>query len=157
MKLNVKLTADELMNVIDSAVNEAMNRGYEGLEVDELTEDMCHVVDAALSAMGIEIEEEVEEDDFDFDCDGDCEACDDPCPEYTGEESDSIESIDDLIYTLNGKNVVSKDTAEMLLCMVKDAVVNDNRVPDELKGECIEFIFLNFCKDHGIWGVDMDE
>ena len=69
MELNVKLTADELQNVIDAAMDEAIDRGYDP-DDEETVDDMLHIVDAALSAMGIEIipadeddEDEDEEDD----------------------------------------------------------------------------------------------
>ena len=64
MELNVKLTADELMNVVDAAMDEAIDRGY--CEDDETVDDILHIVDAALAAIGIEIiptEEEEEEEE----------------------------------------------------------------------------------------------
>jgi hypothetical protein len=153
MKLNVKLTADELQNVLDAATNEALDNG---LLYDDNEDDMSCLfaaVDAALTAMGIEISEDVEDDeDIDWDEDEDEDDWGDEFGEEEEEEED--DPIADMVYELNGKAVISKENATMLLEMITDVVLNDDRIPAHLKGDAVQNIFLNFCKDKGIWGVD---
>ena len=62
MKMNVALTADEMMDVLDAAMDEAIDRGFDD-DDEDFVEDMLAIVDAALSAMGINITEEVEEEE----------------------------------------------------------------------------------------------
>ena len=154
MKLNVKLTADELQNVLDAAANEALDNG---LLYDDDNDDMACLfaaVDAALAAIGIEVsedteaeeeEEEEEEEDYDeWDEDEDEE----------DEDEEEVDPIEEMIYVLEGKRVISKDNAHMLLNMMADVVKHDNRIPAEAKGEFAQLMFIKFCADKGIWGVD---
>lgn len=133
MELNVKLTADELMNVVDAAVEAARERDYM-IDEEELIKDMTYIIDAALSAMGIEIvpADEDEED----------------------EDEEEIDPIEEMVYVLEGKRVISKDNARMLLCMMTDVVKHDNRIPAEVKSEFAQLLFIKFCADKDIWGVD---
>lgn len=150
MKLNVKLTADELQNVLDAAANEALDNG---LLYDDENDDMACLfaaVDAALAAIGIEVsedteEEEEEEEDYDeWDEDEDEE----------DEDEEEVDPIEEMVYVLEGKRVISKDNAHMLLGMMADVVKHDNRIPTEAKGEFAQLMFIKFCADKGIWGVD---
>ena len=139
MKMKIELTADELMNVVDAIMNEAIDRGYDPDE--ETVDDMLHIVDAAMSAMDIEItEDENEEESYIFD-----------------DEEEEENPIEDMIFMLNGKRTISKANANMLLGMVGDIIMDDDRVPDDKKWEVTQEVFLAFAKDHGLECVSMDE
>lgn len=142
MKMNVKLTADELMNVIDAACNEAIDRGYDVCD-DEEVEDILAIVDAAMSAIGIDISEEEEEEDFDFDFDED--------------DDDEEDSIEDMVFIHNGKRTISKANADMLLNMVAELIMNEDDIPFNKKWEVTQDCFLAFCRDHEIECVEMNE
>ena len=139
MKMKIELTADELMNVVDAIMNEAIDRGYDPDE--ETVDDMLHIVDAAMSAMDIEItEDENEEESYIFD-----------------DEEEEENPIEDMVFMLNGKRTISKANANMLLGMVGDIIMDDDRVPDDKKWEVTQEVFLAFAKDHGLECVSMDE
>lgn len=151
MKLNVKLTADELQNVLDAAANEALDNG---LLYDDNEDDMSCLfaaVDAALTAIGIEVSEDIEAEDEDEDWND--EEWDEDEDE-DDEEEEEVDPIEEMVYVLEGKRVVSKENALMLLGMMADVVKKDNRVPAEAKGEFTQLMFLKFCADKGIYGVD---
>ena len=138
MELNVKLTADELMNVVDAAMDEAINRGYDA--DDETVDDMLHIVDAALSAMGIEIvpaDEDEDEDDVD-------------------EEEDN-DPIADMLYVLDdGRTAISFEDACFLMDVLK-AVGRDRGLSDEEATKAAQKIFCQISKDYGIDGVEEPE
>jgi hypothetical protein len=163
MKIKVALTADELQDVIDSAVNEAMDRGYDGLEVNELTDDMCHIVDAALTAMGIEvIENEEDDDDWDaYDDDGEWENAEDNAPWYGDEddeeEEEEIDPIEEMVYESDGKRVISKADADELLHIFVGIIIADNSIPNDKKWDTATKLFIGFCEERGIEGVDMGD
>ena len=62
MKMNVALTANELMDVMDATMDEALDLGFD-IDDEDFVEGMLAIIDAALSAMGIDITEEVEEEE----------------------------------------------------------------------------------------------
>ena len=132
MELNVKLAADELQDVVDAAMNEAMDRGYEA--DDETVDDMLHIVDAALSAMGIEIVPADEEEDED-------------------EEDDPIEA---MCYTLDdGRTAISFEDACFLLDMIQE--VGDERgLSEDEATEAAKCIFLQIAEDYGIEAVEAE-
>lgn len=154
MELNVKLTADELMDVVDAAVGEAMDRGYDGLDVDELTDDMCHIVDAALAAMGIEITEDTDTEEVDafgvpVDYDSDFDEDED-------EEEDN-DPIADMLYVLDdGRTAISFEDACFLMDMIKETGM-DRGLSDEEATEAAQHIFLQIGKDYGIDVVEENE
>ena len=128
MELNVKLTADELMNVVDAAMDEAIDRGYAPDE--ETVDDMLHIVDAALTAMGIEIVPADEDDDEDEDED------DDP--------------IYDMLYVLDdGRTAIDFDDACFLLDMIKEVGI-ERGLSEEDAIEATKEIFLLIAEDYGI-------
>ena len=152
MKMKIELTADELMNVVDAMMDEAIDRGYDPVDDEETADDLLHIVDAALSAMGIEITEDEEDEDEDFDSDFDDDFDDED--EEEDEEDDPIEA---MVFLSNGKRTISKDNADMLLGMVAELILADDRIPDNQKWEATQNCFLAFCAEHGLECVDMSE
>lgn len=134
MELNVKLTADELQNVIDAAMDEAIDRGYDP-DDEETVDDMLHIVDAALSAMGIEIVP-ADEDDEDED-----------------EEDDPIEA---MLYALDdGRTAISFEDACFLMDMIQE-VGMERGLSEEDATEAAKCIFMQIGKDYGIDVVEAD-
>ena len=132
MELNVKLTADELQDVVDAAMNEAMDRGYDA--DDETVDDMLHIVDAALSAMGIEIVPADEEEDED-------------------EEDDPIEA---MCYTLDdGRTAISFEDACFLLDMIQE-VGEERGLSEDEATDAAKCIFLQIAEDYGIEAVEAE-
>lgn len=137
MELNVKLTADELMNVVDATMDEAIDRGY--APDDETVDDMLHIVDAALSAMGIEIVPADEDDEDDED-----------------EEEDN-DPIADMLYVLDdGRTAISFEDACFLMDMIKETGM-DRGLSDEEATEAAQHIFIQIGKDYGIDVVEEEE
>ena len=134
MELNVKLTADELMNVVDAAMDEAIDRGYDADE--ETVDDMLHIVDAALSAMGIEIV---------------------PADEDDEDEEEDNDPIADMLYDLDdGRTAISSEDAYFLLDMIKEVGMERGLSEDEAT-EAAKAIFMQISKDYGIDEVEEDE
>ena len=134
MELNVKLTADELMNVVDAAMDEAIDRGYDA--DDETVDDMLHIVDAALSAMGIEIV---------------------PADEDDEDEEEDNDPIADMLYVLDdGRTAISFDDACFLMDMIKETGM-DRGLSDEEATEAAQHIFIQIGKDYGIDVVEEEE
>ena len=134
MELNVKLTADELMNVVDAAMDEAIDRGY--CEDDETVDDMLHIVDAALSAMGIEIV---------------------PADEDDEDEEEDNDPIGDMLYVLDdGRTAISFEDACFLMDMIKETGIERGLSEDEAT-EAAQHIFIQIGKDYGIDVVEEEE
>lgn len=135
MKLNVKLTADELMDVVDAAVDAARERDYMILE-EELIEDMTYIVDAALSAMGIEIV---------------------PADEDDEDEEEDNDPIADMLYDRDdGRTAISLEDAYFLMDMIKENGINRGLSEDEAI-KATQTIFIQICKDYGIDVVEEEE
>mgnify|MGYP006958171817 CR=1 FL=1 len=132
MELNVKLTADELQDVVDAAMDEALDRGYDADE--ETVDDMLHIVDAALSAMGIEIV---------------------PADEDEDEEDD--DPIYDMLYVLDdGRTAIDFDDACFLLDMIKE-VGMERGLSEEDAIRATREIFLQIAEDYGIETVEVED
>lgn len=77
MKLALNLTFEDGLKVVEAMKNVAIENGWDAEELDEcgVIEEYSRVIDAALTAMGIEVsidgtpseEEGEDEDDFNFD------------------------------------------------------------------------------------------
>lgn len=135
MKLNVKLTADELMDVVDAAVDAARERDYMILE-EELIEDMTYIVDAALSAMGIEIV---------------------PADEDDEDEEEDNDPIADMLYDRDdGRTAISLEDAYFLMDMIKENGIKRGLSEDEAI-KAAQTIFIQICKDYGIDVVEEEE
>ena len=135
MKLNVKLTADELMDVVDAAVGAARERDYMILE-EELVEDMTYIVDAALSAMGIEIV---------------------PADEDDEDEEEDNDPIADMLYDRDdGRTAISFEDACFLMDMIKENGIKRGLSEDEAI-KATQTIFIQICKDYGIDVVEEEE
>lgn len=136
MKIDVRLTADELMDVVDAAMDEAIDRGYDP-DDEEVVEDMLNIVDAALSAMGIEVIEDADEDDED-------------------EEEDN-DPIADMLYDLDdGRTAISFEDACFLMDMIKETGIDRGLSEDEAT-EAAKHIFIQIGKDYGIDVVEEEE
>ena len=134
MELNVKLTADELMNVVDAVMDEAIDRGY--CEDDETVDDMLHIVDAALSAMGIEIV---------------------PADEDDEDEEEDNDPIADMLYILDdGRTAISFEDACFLMDMIKEVGMERGLSENEAT-EAAQKIFVQIGEDYGIDVVEQDK
>lgn len=135
MKLNVKLTADELMDVVDAAVDAARERDYMILE-EELVKDMTYIVDAALSAMGIEVV---------------------PADEDDEDEEEDNDPIADMLYDRDdGRTAISLEDAYFLMDMIKENGIKRGLSEDEAI-KATQTIFIQICKDYGIDVVEEEE
>lgn len=137
MELNVKLTADELQDVVDAAMDEAIDRGYDP-DDEELVDDMLHIVDAALSAMGIEIVPADEDEDED-------------------EEDEDEDPIYDMLFVLDdGRTAISEEDANFLMDMTKQVCL-ERGLSEEDAVEATKHIFLQIAEDYGIEVVEEEE
>lgn len=135
MKLNVKLTADELMDIVDAAVDAARERDYMILE-EELIEDMTYIVDAALSAMGIEIV---------------------PADEDDEDEEEDNDPIADMLYDRDdGRTAISLEDAYFLMDMIKENGIKRGLSEDEAI-KAAQTMFIQIGKDYGIDVVEEEE
>lgn len=102
MKLTLNLTFEDGMKVVEAMKNVAIENGWDAEELDEcgVIKEYSRVVDAALTAMGIEVsidgtpsEEEDEDEEEDFDED-----------DFDDEDEDEEEDDDDnTVYSLTAK------------------------------------------------------
>ena len=135
MKLNVKLTADELMDVVDAAVDAARERDYMILE-EELIKDMTYIVDVALSAMGIEIV---------------------PADEDNEDEEEDNDPIADMLYDRDdGRTAISFEDACFLMDMIKETGIERGLSEDEAI-KATQTIFFKICEDYGIDAIEEEE
>lgn len=134
MKMNLKLTADELMDVVDAAMDEAIDRGY--YEDDETVDDTLHIVDAALSAMGIEVV---------------------PADEDDEDEEEDNDPIADMLYALDdGRTAISFEDACFLMDMIKETGIERGLSEDEAI-EAAKTVFMQIGEDYGIEVVEEEE
>ena len=154
MELNVKLTADELMNVVDAAMDEAIDRGY--APDDETVDDMLHIVDAALSAMGIEVTEDADTEEVDafgvpVDYDSDFDEDEDE------DEEEDNDPIADMLYVLDdGRTAISFEDACFLMDMIHETGM-DRGLSDEEATKAAQHIFIQIGKDYGIDVVEEEK
>lgn len=135
MKMNLKLTADELMDVVDAAVDAARERDYMILE-EELIKDMTYIVDAALSAMGIEIV---------------------PADENDEDEEEDNDTIADMLYDRDdGRTAISFEDACFLMDMIKENGIKRGLSEDEAI-KAAQTMFIQIGKDYGIDVVEEEE
>ena len=148
MKMKIELTTDEMLNVIDAVMDEAIDRGYDPIEDENQFNDLIAVVDAALSAMGIEYdvvddEEEdfsLDEDDFDFD------------------DDDDEEEMESIIYDCDGHRGISASDARLLMRCVADVMHNQfGYLPDEVIDILIQNETMRIASEWNIEVVDTDE
>ena len=94
MKIDVRMTPNELQNLADTVREAGDERNYRVYDDDVFTE-LLEIVDAALISMGINIVEDEDDDDepneMEFDCEGDCANCENPWPEDEDEDEDEEE------------------------------------------------------------------
>ena len=145
MKLNVKLTADELLNVLEATEIEACNRGWpvewDGEPDNDVCADIFAIMDAGLSAMGIEIEEEIEAEDEDEDELEDLDEDEEP-------ESDPIE---DMIFVRDGKRCISPDNARLLFTNMLSIVAEMyEEMPQEAQIDLAKHLLIEFSKEREI-------
>ena len=152
MKLNVKLTANELQDVVDAVADEAVDRGWDFTD-DELFEDAMAMVDAALAAMGIEIVEEdddYEDDDEDWDEDED--------------EDEEEEDEDDEESEPEGIHIPWHEAERLMNFAVAICCFCSGKKPGEVDGAFITEVnrfaremFSKFCHSEGITHVDEED
>ena len=161
MKIDVRMTPDELQNVVDAVANKADERGF---DIDEggIIGDMLAVVDAALISMGINIIADEDDDDepneMEFDCEGDCANCENPCPDAEEEEEEEEESIEDLLFTLDdGRTAISAEDANEIMDEMCLYGINEHGLPVEVAVEIAKEAFIQLAKDYGIDTVVEEE
>lgn len=147
MKINVKLTADELMDVVDAIMDEAIDRGYDPVDDEETLDDMLNIVDSALSAMGIEVTEDTEaeeEEDYDeWDKDEDEE-----------EVPTTKSPVGELLVEVDGKMFLRESDAQVLLDFMRKTVYEKfNFLPVEKREAVLCKMWCQFGEDFGIYGV----
>lgn len=136
MRITVKMTTDELMNVIDAIADEAAEQDIyvDPLYGNDNMEQILKVVDAALSAMGIEIEEDE--------------------PEIEDDDEEEIESI---IYDCDGKRGISAADARLLIaCVTKTFKEKCPVVSDEVLEILVTIECLRIAEVYGIEVVDIE-
>lgn len=145
MKMSVKLTADELANVVDSVVDTAIDNGFDCIvEDDDEFNAIFAIVDAALDAMGISIEEEEEDEEENEDEEEDPE--------------DRFPGIAEMVYEKDGRGAISEKDAHEVLDSMKEFIAE--RCPELNpieKFELLTKMWLQFGEDFGIEIVDMGE
>ena len=139
MKTKIELTADEMMNVVDALCDEAIDRGYDVVDDDEMFNDLIAIVDAALSAMGIEYD--VADENFDV--------------EEDEEEEEEMESI---IYDCDGQRGISASDARLLMqCVAKNISRQFGFLPEELVTILIQNETMRIASEWNIEVVDVSE
>ena len=139
MKKKNELTADEMMNVVDALCDEAIDRGYDVVDDDEVFNDLIAIVDAALSAMGIEYD--VADEDFD--------------DEEDEEEEEEMESI---IYDCDGQRGISASDARLLMqCVAKNIIHQFGYLPEEVITILIQNETMRIASEWNIEVVDVSE
>lgn len=115
---------------------------------DEVIESMEHELKHLI---GISTEEEEDDDPWNAD----------PW-DYEDEEEDEDEDedeednpIEEMVYEMDGKRVISKQDAEKIGRMFAQLILVDKDIPTEKESSAWQQIMLQFAKDHDIWGVDM--
>ena len=133
MRITVKMTADELWDVINAITDEAVEQDIyvDPLYGNDNMEQILKVVDAALSAMGIEIEEDKSEDDE--------------------------EEIESIIYDCDGKRGISAADARLLIaCVTKTFKEKCPVVSDEVLEILVTVECLRIAEVYGIEVVDTE-
>ena len=137
MKTKIELTADEMMNVVDALCDEAVDRGYDVVDDDEIFNDLIAIVDAALSAMGIEYD--VADEDFDDEED----------------EENEEEEMESIIYDCDGHRGISASDARLLMqCVAKVMQKQFDFLPKEAVDFLIQKETLRITEEWGIEVVD---
>ena len=141
MKTKIELTADEMMNVVDALCDEAIDRGYDVVDDDEVFNDLIAIVDAALSAMGIEYD--VADEDFEGE------------EEEEEEEEEEMESI---IYDCDGHRGISASDARLLMqCVAKNITRKFGFLPEEIITVLIQNETMRIASEWNIEVVDVSE
>lgn len=149
MKMNLKLTADELMNVVDATMDEAIIRGY--CDDDETVNDMLNIVDAALAAMGIEVVEDTDENE---DEDEDYDEWDEDEDEDEEEVPTPKSPVSKLLVEVDGKMFLRESDAQILLDFMRKTVYEKfNFLPVEKREVILCKMLYKFGEDFGIYGV----
>lgn len=133
MRITVKMTADELMDVIGAITDEAVEQDVyvNPLYGNDNMEQILKVVDAAMSAMGIEIEED--------------------------EPEDNEEEIESIIYDCDGKRGISAADARLLMrCVAKTMDEKYPILSDEAREVMGVLECLRIAEVYGIEVVDTE-
>lgn len=173
MKITVKLTADELLDVLEAVEQEAYELGMEVLDedfnpVNETCSELFDLLDTALTTMGVEIEEDVEGDVYEWEEDDEDED-DDEWDEYEEEEDEDEDEDEDeeedpikrMIYrNEDGSPVIRESDARRLLRLICNSIEAVEKERGKIysydeKVEAVQNIMMHIAKVYGIWGVDM--
>jgi len=153
MKIDVRMTPDELQNVVDAVAEAGDQRNY--YVDDTILMELLEIVDAALTSMGINIVEDEDDDDepneMEFDCEGDCANCENPCPEEEEDEEEEEESIEDRLFTLDdGRTAISAEDANKIMDEMCLYCINVHGFPVEVAVEIAKDAFIQLSEDYGI-------
>jgi len=139
MKNVLYLTNEEGNKVIEALHNVAVENGWNPDELEDcgVIEEYCTAVDAALTAMGIEVRIE-------------------PNPaEDEDEDEDEMESI---IFEVEGRRVISGNDAILLMsCIVKNIREQYDILPDDIVDDIVRDEFMRITDAYGIDGVNVSE
>ena len=165
MKMNLKLTADELMNVVDATMDEAMEQGlYFDNFGNENVKEILTIVDAALSALSVEVvpADEDEEDEEWTHCDdcyhpNACDMCD--YAEDDEDEEEETDPIESMIFDYNGKRTITSTMGKLLLDTCYAVVDARNpSMPFNTKVSKAKAMLMEIAKDYGIeWVTEEGE
>ena len=165
MKIDVKLTADELMDVVDAIMDEAIDRGYDPVDDEETLDDLLNIVDAAMTAMGIEIVEDTDAEDTAEEeyrnAFADSEEVDafgvpvDYESDFDEEEVPATKSpVSELLVEVDGKMFLRETDARVLLDFMRKTVYEKfNFLPMKERETVLVKMWCKFSEDFGIYGV----
>lgn len=107
MKMNLNLTFEEGMKVVEAMKKVALENGWKAEGLDGIIEEYSGALDAALTAMGIEVriagEPEAEDENKYCDSAADDYFCSSDEDEDNDEEDDEEEDDDNTVYSLTAK------------------------------------------------------
>lgn len=165
MKVDLKLSADELHDMLDAVAEAALDRDY---DIDDpiFMKEMFEIVDAALKALNVEIipadraDDDEEPNEMEFDCEGDCANCPDPCPEYTGEDEDEEEEeeleypdtpVSRRVFLVDGMRAIKESDANEIVETLKNSV-NEMFyfLPEQARQKIFADGFFRVCEENGI-------
>lgn len=121
---------------------------------DEVIESMEHELK---NLIGIPTEEEDDDDPWNADpWDYEDEDEDeDENNEWNEDEEEESDPIEEMVYEMDGRRVISKKDADKIGRMFAQLILVDKDIPTEKEYSAWQQIMLQFAKDHNIWGVDM--
>lgn len=139
MKNVLHLTNEEGNKVIEALHNVAVENGWNPDELEDcgVIEEYCTAVDAALTAMGIEVRIE---------------------PNPAEEEDEDEDEMESIIFEVEGRRVISGNDAILLMsCVAKNIGEQYDILPDDIVDDIVQEEFMRITDAYGIDGVNVSE